>query len=151
MGCGGKSTSERVAENLMEKAMKHGGVKDADVDLKNGTFSYKTDEGEGQISFEESEWPGDLPEGVPRFSMCTVKGVTRSERDGKKGWNIIVEKVEDGAVGKYAEQLKDEGWNIVSQMTTAEGAMVQATKDDLLLIGMFNTQEKGGGISISTQ
>ena len=87
IGCGGKSTSERVAENLMEKAMKHGGVKDADVDLKKGTFSYKTDEGEGQISFEESEWPGDLPEGVPRFSMCTVKGVTRSERDGKKGWN----------------------------------------------------------------
>jgi len=135
----------------MEKAMEHGGVKDADVDLKKGTFRYKTEEGEGEISYEEHGWPGDLPEGVPEFTMGTVKGVTRSDRNGKKGWNVIVEAVEDGAVEKYTEQLKENGWNVMSQMTMPEGAMVQATKGDLIILGMFNTEERGGGISISTQ
>jgi hypothetical protein len=150
VACGGKPTGERVAESLMEKAMERGGVKDADLDLKKGKFRYKTEEGEGEISYDEGEWPGDLPEGVPQFTMAKVKGVTRSDRNGKKGWNIIVEEVEDGAVEKYAEQLKDNGWTLMSQMNNAQGSLVQASKGDLILMGMINTEERGGGISIST-
>lgn len=151
VACGGKSPGERIAEKAMEKVIERGGVKDADVDLKKGTFRYTTEEGEGAISFHEEGWPKDLPGGVPEFAMGKVKGVIRSEQDGKKSWNIVVESMEDGAVAKYTKLLEGKGWNIVSQMTMQEGGMVQASKDELILIGMFNTEEGEGSLSIGQQ
>ncbi|MBN1425019.1 hypothetical protein JXA88_10715 [Candidatus Fermentibacteria bacterium] len=151
VACGGKSTGERLAEKAMEKAMERGGVKDADVDMKSGKVRFKTEEGDGEISYQEEGWPKDLPHSVPEFSLGKVKGVIRTERAEKQSWNIVLESLEDGAVAKYAKQLEGKGWAIMSQMTTQEGGMVQATKDDLLLIGMFNTEDGEGSLSIGHQ
>lgn len=151
IACGGKSAGERLAEKAMEKAMERGGVKDADLDLTRGTFRFKTEEGEGEVSFQEEGWPRDLPHEVPEFKAGVVKGVSRSQRDGKKTWNIIVESIQDKAAPDYADQLTDKGWAVTSHLAMPEGAMVQASKGDLLLIAMFNTKERTGGINIATQ
>ena len=147
VGCGGPP--EDVAEKMIEKAIKHGGG-DADVDLAKGKVRIKDQHGESEMSFE-TEWPKDLPEGVPAFTMATVKGVGRSDQEGKKAWTVVLEDIREEAFPTYAEQLKNSGWAVETTMATDEGGMLQATKDSLVIFGLYNKSEGKGTIAVSME
>jgi hypothetical protein len=147
VGCGGPP--EDVAERVIEKAIKHGGG-DADVDLAKGKVRIKDEHGESEMSFE-TEWPKDLPEGVPAFTMATVKGVGRSDREGKKAWTVVLEDIREEAFPGYAEQLENSGWAVQTTMATDEGGMLQATKDSLVIFGLYNKPEAKGTIAVSME
>jgi hypothetical protein len=146
-GC--KKAGERFAEKSMENAIEKASGGKAEVDLKSGNVKVKTAEGETSFSTAH-EWPSDLPEGVPQFKMGKVKGVTRHQAEGKNVWNVILESIEPGAIEKYTELLKSGGWTIGQTMSMGEGGMIQATKDTLGLIVMFN-QDKTASLSVTTK
>ena len=144
-GC--KKAGEKMAEKSIENAIEKASGGKAEVDLKSGNIKVKTAEGESSFS-TSNEWPNDLPEGVPQFKMGKVKGVTRHQAEGKKTWNVILESIEKGSVEKYTELLKSDGWTIGQTVSMGDGGMVQATKDKLMILAMFN-QDKTVSLSIT--
>jgi len=150
VSCKGKTARESMAEKMLERAIEKSSGEKADVDLRAGKVKIKSGEGEGEISFGGQSWPNDLPEGVPSFPWGKVKGVTRSSIQEKKTWNVILEEVEDGALEKLTEALKQNGWEILSSTTASGGGSVQATKGDLMVLAIINTESKAGSIGIST-
>jgi hypothetical protein len=149
MGCGGGGSGEHAAEKMLEKAIGHAGGGDADVDFAKGKVRIKGESGETEISFEETGWPDDLPQGVPAFAMAQVAGVSRSEQEGKKVWNVILEEIREGAFQQYAERLESNGWTVANNITTDEGGILQASKGDLVIFGMYNKVEAKGTIGVS--
>jgi hypothetical protein len=150
VGCGGKP-GEKAAEKAAAKAIESGGGGKADVNMEKGKVTVKTDAGQTEIAYGATSWPEDMPAGVPKLMGGKVKAVTRSDQDGKKGWNVVVEDVEGSALEKYAGQLKEAGWTIMTQMAAPKGGMVQATKDELHVIAMFNDEKKVASIGVSYQ
>jgi hypothetical protein len=149
--CKSKSSQDQAAEKAVEKMLEKASGGKADFDIQEGKVKIKTEEGESEISTGEQEWPKDLPEGVPQFTMGKIRGVTRSDAQGNKSWNVILEEVEAGAVEKYTEALKSKEWEITQTMTMGEGGMTQAMKDNVVLIAMFDAKGKSANISVSTQ
>jgi len=149
-GCGGESAREKLAEKSIEGALEQGGGK-ADVDLEKDKATISTPDGKTEISFGEQTWPTDLPAGVPAFTLGRIKGVNRSEQDGKKSWNIVLEEVGDGALEDYTKKLKAGDWSLMSSMTAGAGGMVQATKDDLMIVVMVNAEQRVASIGVAPQ
>ena len=146
-GC--KKAGERLAEKSIENAIEKASGGKAQVDLSGGGIKVKTAEGESSLT-ASNEWPKDLPGGIPLFTLGKVKGVTRLTSEGQKAWNIILEEIEAGAIEKYTELLKSGGWTIGQTMSMGEGGMIQATKDTLGVIVMFN-QDKTASLSVTTK
>jgi hypothetical protein len=128
-----KTANERMAENMVERAMDKATGGKADVDFSGGKMRLKTKEGETTIGVA-SEWPSDLPEDFPKLASGTIKGVTRTESQGSKAFHIVIEGVEAEAVEKYLETLKESGWTSQMSTTTDQGFMHQLTKDNNLVI-----------------
>ena len=149
-GCGGKP-GEKVTEEALEKAIENGGGGKADVNMEKGKVTIKNEAGQSEIAYGATSWPEDMPASVPKFAGGKVKAVTRSDQNGKKGWNVVVEDTEGSALEKYAGQLKEAGWTIMTQMAAPKGGMVQATKDELYVIAMFNEEKKVASIGVAYQ
>ena len=149
--CKSKSSQDQAAEKAVEKMLEKTSGGKAEVDIQEGKVKIKTEEGESEVSTGEKEWPKDLPESVPQFTMGKVRGVTRSDAQGNKSWNVILEEVEAGAVEKYTAALKSKEWQIMQTMTTGEGGMTQAMKNNVVIIAMFDEKGKSASISVSTQ
>jgi hypothetical protein len=137
-----KSAEEKMAENLMERAMEKASGGKADVDLAGGKVKIKDATGADEIDYGATTWPDDLPEGALKFESGKVKGVTRSTRPDGKNWMVMVENVALDSVNAYIEALQGAGYAVPTNMTTGQGGMFQAEKDKLFLIGMFNSEEK---------
>jgi len=142
-----KKASENLAERRIENAIEKATGGKAQVDLSGGGIKVKTAEGESSLS-TSSEWPKDLPEGVPLFTFGKVQGVTRVADAAKTGWNIILGELETGAIEKYTEALKAAGWTIGQTMSMGEGGLIQATKDKLGVMVMFN-QDKTASLTVT--
>ncbi len=151
LGCGGESPGERLPEKTMERMVQRSGVKDTKVDVEKGTVTFKGEQGRTEVSLSGEGWPKDLPAGIPQFTASKVKGVVRTGQGGKKSWTIILESLEGNPMASYAKALEDAGWSIVSRMETGEGGVVQASKGELLLVGIFNTAEGEGTLSVTEQ
>lgn len=148
--CGGQSAREEVAEKAIEGALEQSGGK-ADVDLAKEKATITTPEGKTEISFGEQAWPTDLPEGVPAFTFGRIKGVNRSEQDGGKAWNIVLEDVEVGALEKYARILEASDWSIMTSLAADKGGMIQATRGDLMVIVMVNAEKRVASVAVAPQ
>ena len=148
VSCQSKTGQEQVAEKVMEKVIKQGSGQDAKVDIQGGNIRIQTPEGTGEISTGGS-WPSDLPGDVPRFTLGTIKGVNKGERDGQKSWSVVVDEVKEGALPKYVDEIKAKGWKISSTLTMGKGGTVTASKNNLDLMAMFYDDQKSGLITIS--
>jgi len=151
LGCAKKEPPEQMAEKMIERAIRQSAGADAEIDFRGDKILIKGEQGENEMSFGETKWPKDLPNDVPEFKLAKVKGVNRFEREGKKGWNIVLEEIRDKAFQKYVEQLEGRGWTVMNDMTTGEGGMLQASKGGWLLVGMYNKAEAKGIIGVSMQ
>jgi len=148
VGCGKKS-EEKLAEGLMEKTLEGATGGDADVDLGGGDVTIKTQEGTTTIS-ETSEWPGDMFDGVPKFTYGKVTNVTRVDQtqSGQKTVSVHLSELEGGGAEKYAKELEAAGWDMQVVMSAGEGGMINAQKGDLGLALMYNTTEKHAVLSV---
>jgi len=137
-----KTSSEKMAENMMERALEKGSGGKANVDIAGGKVKIQGAEGVGEIEYGATKWPDDLPEGALRYEGGKIKGVTRSTRPDGRSWMVMLEGVDVASVNAYVEALKGEGWTIPTNMVVDKGGMFQAEKEKLYLIGMYNAEEK---------
>jgi len=143
-------SNEKAAEKMIEKALQKAGGGKADIDLKNGKISVKTDQGSSEFSAGGGEWPGDLPGDIPKIENGKIKGVFRGSDGERKSWTIALDGVDNQAYGKYIDELKAKGWEIIMNMTLEEGASAQIKKDKTMIILTFNKSQKSMGLSINT-
>jgi hypothetical protein len=148
VACQSKSAKEEMAGKMVEKAIKERTGKDAKVDIQGQNVRIQTKDGTGEVNVT-TDWPQDMPGDVPRFSMGKVKAVTRSDAGGTKNWNVVIEEAQEGALAKYADDLKAQDWKIMTTTTAGNAASVMATKKNLTAVVVFQTDRKTGAININ--
>jgi len=148
--CKGKSTSERLAENSVAKAIERATGGQAKVDLKDGTIKVKTAEGDVELGATKT-WPSDFPTDVPKPSTGKIAGVVRSTQEEKKYWNITILEVEPGTFAKYQDELKTQGWEIKSVTTMGDGGIMNAQKDKLEIVATFADKGKTINLVVTNQ
>jgi hypothetical protein len=148
VACQSKSAKEEMAGKMAENAIKQSTGKDAKVDIQGQNIRVQTKEGTQEFNVT-SNWPQDMPGDVPRFTMGKVKAVTRSDAGGTKNWNVVIEEAQEGALAKYADDLKANNWKIMATTSVGSGGSVMATKNSLTAVVAFQTDKRTGAINIS--
>jgi len=148
VACQNKSAKEEMAGKIVEKAIKESTGKEATVDIQGKNIRIQTKEGTGEFNVT-TDWPQDMPADVPRFTLGKINGVNKSEAGGSKVWNVVVAETKEGALAKYADELKAKDWKIMTTTTAGSGGSVMATKKDLTAVIVFQTDQKTGAINIS--
>lgn len=142
------TSREKAAEEMTERMIEKATGGKVDVDLRGQSMKMTTEE--GTVSWgEASEWPGDIPGDVPRFTEGKVTGVIRSHAAETKNWSLVLGGVEEGALTRYAETLKADGWEILVSMQMAEGESVSARKGGMTLTLRANRAEKTGTFHVA--
>lgn len=125
-GCGlGNRLTEKATERAIERATGPG----VDVNVRDGSYTVKTDQGEVQFGINKlpDQWPQDVsayPDGTIVYSG--------SNMDGSGGVAIVlntadsVQKVMD----YYAAELQKQNWKSESRATYGDTAMLQYQKDN---------------------
>lgn len=150
VGCGGESAREAAAEATAEKAIESAIGKDANVEIDRGSVKVEGEGFKAEMG-ETTEWPQDLPPGVPRFSQGKVERVHKSEGDGQRSWNVFLTDVEDGSVDRYAAALKRDGWSVQNVAMGGRGGMISGEKEGLGLNLAYTAEEKRATLSVFVQ
>lgn len=150
-GCGGKDPGEKAGEKAMEKYLEKATGQKTDLDIEEGKVSIKT-EGGTTVMTETTEWPDDLPGGVPLFGYGSVERVNRTKEEvgGRRTANIWLRDIEEGALEKYDADLKKAGWQTSVVQMGGKGGMIQAQKGEVGLTYVFNGEERRGNVNVYT-
>ncbi len=146
--CQNKSAKEKAAEKVIGQVMKESGGKVTNVDIQGDKIRIQTKDGSGEINVTDT-WPEDMPGDVPRFTPGKIKGVNKSNVEGKKTWNVVIDETQAGAFSKYVEELKTKGWKIDMNLTAGQGESVSASKPNYLLMVIFDNDQKRGTITLT--
>lgn len=123
---------ERVAERMIENSV--GGNVDFNAD--DGQIEIKGEDGESMkvSTGKKTELPKDWPSSVPVFPNSSIDYV--ASVDGYNGGGVshtvtlsTKESIED-VVNFYKDELVKNGWKIAQTITTSDGSMISATKDE---------------------
>jgi len=145
--CKGKSAREAVAEKRLENMLEKASGGKVDLNLRDGTMKVKTAEGESVLTTGERKWPEDLPESAVKFEDGKIQAVSRAVTEDGKTWTIHFRDVGEKAMDDYSGKLKEGGWTIEATTSMGQGGMVQASKDDLMVNIIVNTEQKAGVVS----
>jgi hypothetical protein len=154
MGCG--SASEKISEQIVEKAIESEGGEDVDVDIDADKGEVNISSSEGNFNMKasgEAEWPDEVPSYVPEFEGKIIS-VVETESEGHKHFSIIYEDLDNLDMDDYADDLESNGWDVVSRLETGDVWMVQASRgdnDDEFINATVNTDENSGSIMYVAQ
>jgi hypothetical protein len=154
MGCG--SASEKISEQIAEKAIESEGGEDVDVDIDADKGEINISSSEGSFNMKtsgEAEWPDEVPSYVPKFDGKIIS-VVETESEGQKHFSIIYEDLDNLDMDDYADDLESNGWDVVSRLETGDVWMVQASRgdnDDEFINATVNTDEDSGSIMYVAQ
>lgn len=127
-GCG-PSVSEKVGQEIAEKAIESSTGGQADVDINaDGGATIETAEGKFQSGDDlslPSDWPSDV---------YVIDGKVKAVIAGKEGSGTTISIEADGAIkdiaATYKNELESDGWKISGTMDFGTSASVIAEKDD---------------------
>ena len=142
-GCGKKQADEKLAERMTEEMLEQATGQKADVDMKDGDVTIKTETGEVKM-VATSEWPSDMFDVVPRFEHGTIERVHSGLEDGMQKFNIWFKDVPDDASDKYQEQLKDVGFETQLMSMGPQGGMLSGQKGNVAIQFMHGKQDRTG-------
>ncbi|MFA5872240.1 MAG: hypothetical protein WC858_06020 [Parcubacteria group bacterium] len=109
--------SQKIGENIMEKAIEHGTGQKADVSSDGNSVSVKTDSGTWSTSEAGNiKLPSDFPSDVFVYSDAKITFATSTQAnpaDGTKASFMIgynVNQSADNVVNKYRDEMAKNGW-----------------------------------------
>lgn len=142
-GCGKKQADEKLAERMTEEMLEQATGQKADVDLKDGDITIKTETGEVTLT-ETSQWPSDMFDVVPRFDHGTIERVHSGSESGLRKFNVWYRDVPDDASDKYLEQLKGAGFQMQMSTMGPQGGMLGAQKGNIAVQFMHSRDDRTG-------
>ncbi len=121
--------ARKVAEETTEKAIEKETGKETEIDVSKGKVKVRTEEGKAEFE-AGGKIPADFPEEFPIYKGSRVKGVIRTESQGKVQFNINFATGDDFSkvVAFYKEKLPDAGYKIGTITETNEGAFLYLDK-----------------------
>ncbi|GEM_PF-2681802 len=119
-------SNERAAEKAIENAT--GG--NADVDVKNGKVSVKTDEGESVVG-QNVSLPSDWPKDVMVYKGIKSATIVAASTDKKGNYTVSLTTKDSAETVKntYDEALANNGWTVSGELAVQGGTLITATKD----------------------
>lgn len=148
-GCGlrrniEKKIGNKITEGILEKVAGEG----ADVDLEEGTFSFKDEDG-SEISIGASKWPkGKAIDLIPEFKHGKIVSTVNTDT----GSAVTLEEVEEKDFEEYLEKIKSLGYtkdSATSSMEEMTSYSASSEKDDSRISISYFGDNKGMMITIN--
>lgn len=127
---------KKAEESILEKAIENAGGEGAKVDIDKDKTVIKSNEGTFEVNTEASKWPGEIPGDIPEFKFGKVKGVTTSDLNNTKTWNVLFEDVEEGFLEKYDARLKEKGFKTTVVKVDEKGGTISGENDKYMVFLM---------------
>lgn len=144
-------------ERMVERAIEQASQGDVDVDIsRNGTMDIKGKDGENYnvSSGENVKVPDDWPSSVPILSDAKLSFAGKMDGKGEGSMSVLYttgKSVSDVAT-YYTESLAENGWTIEAQMSTGDGSVVSATKNENETVGIYiSKSEDATMVNVSVQ
>jgi hypothetical protein len=143
-----KKAEEKVAEEMMEQALRKGTGRDAHVELEKGKVAIEADGVKTEIA-ETTSWPREMFKDVPPFTSGKIERVATSrEAGGKLKFNIYYVDVDPDAVNSYAELLNKGGWQATVMQMGDKGVMLNAQKGNMAINFPCSREDNRGTLMV---
>ncbi|MBD3345835.1 MAG: hypothetical protein GF401_12300 [Chitinivibrionales bacterium] len=127
-GCG-KKGEEKIAENIVKKAIEKESGGKADVDISNGNVNIKTDDGEMSVTSGKN---ARIPEAFPTDILIYQGSSVEAAMEVPEGYSVQLKSDDD--VTKIAEtykaDMKAQGWSQEASLDMGEQAMLSFKKGE---------------------
>ena len=145
-GCSRK-TKEKRAEAMAEKIASTALGKKVDLDQGGKTVRI---EGEGvkATMMETAEWPADIFAEVPRFTFGKVTRVSKTEEGGMRKFNVFLTDIESGGVARYAELLRQKGWQATITDMGPKGGILNGQRGQLGMNFVYGSEHNDGVLAV---
>jgi hypothetical protein len=146
-GCGDKKSEQKKAGDVTKMTFKDGAGKEVNVNVQGGKIQI---EGQGSKTemTETSTWPAEMFPDVPQFTFGRIERVIKAaEEGGMRKFNIFYVNVEDGALNKYADMLRKNGWQ-VSHTQMDKSGILNGQKGNLGLNFPYNMGKRDGALLV---
>jgi hypothetical protein len=139
-GCGSDKSAKEAA---LEKVIKDTSGEKVDVKVDGESVRLR---GEGMKTdmIATSEWPADMFPEVPKFAFGKIERVVKGEEGGMIKFNVYLRDLEDGAVERYAELMKQGGWSANQMGAGPQGGMLLGEKGNLAINVAYDLEKKTG-------
>jgi frataxin-like iron-binding protein CyaY len=143
VGCGKKTTNEKISEKMLEESL----GSNADVDIEDGSIKIETDEGTfeagGDISLSK-DWPEDIH---------VTEGKIIASQSNEMGNNLTIEsdRSVDDVKKEYKEKLEDDGWEINMTFDMDDNVLYGAEKDERTLSLTIGKDDDGKTMIVLVQ
>lgn len=142
-GCGKKKSEETMAEKIIKATT----GENVNVKMKPGKIEFEGKDSRHVIE-ETSEWPADMFEDVPQFAFGQIERVSKGDEGGMRKFNIYYKNLEGGVAEKYADLLKENGWEAHIIQEANQGGMLNAQKGKLAINFVFSLEKKEGTLIV---
>ncbi len=142
---------ERMAERMIENSING----DIDIDSDSGQIEIKGEDGESMkvTTGKKTELPKDWPSSVPVFPGSTIESsmsIAGQEESVSHNVTFSTNVDFDKVADFYNDELVKGGWTIAQTITTGDGSMITATKDDSNSVSVYiGTDDKGTTVTIT--
>ncbi len=135
----GEIIAEKVAEQVVEKSMEAGSGGQADVDIKDGQMTVKTDKGEVNVSTGDS---AKIPDSFPKDVYVPDGATVMMAMELPEGHTVTLKVKGDPAAlqESYIAKATEKGWEKKSAMDMGTMKMLGFEKEGLTLTVMLNRE-----------
>lgn len=133
-----RKIDEKISEKITEGVVSKIAGDNVDIDLDDGGFTIKGDDGE-EFTFGTTDWPkGKAADLLPEPKGGIIVSVMNSDNSCM----VMMEEVDEKACKKYIEELKDKGFNKdVYESADEHGMAYHAGLDDNTVAQVLYTLE----------
>ena len=149
-GCFGQNVAEKIAEEVIEKAIEDEGGENVDIDLDDGEMTIESDDGEVSIAMGE-DLPDNFPDNVPVYPDMEIISSWAVTEDNKDSYSVngLTEDAGDDVFAWYKDSLS--GWEIENEFSASgddvKTSSLSATSGGLVVVIMVvETEDEGTSI-----
>jgi len=140
-----RKAGDKIASSLLS------GATGGNVDVSSGGNGVNiTGNGETLQAGDQAKWPSDMPAVVPKFTYGTISASVKTTTNGN-AWSVIYDKVTDGALDKYKNELTAKGWTEDAQTNLGIANTLMMTSGNYQLTLAVDEQNKGANLAVTTK
>jgi hypothetical protein len=117
-GCFGQNIAEKIAEEVIEKAIESDSGENVDIDLDDGEMTIESDDGDVSIGMG-ADLPDNFPDNVPVYPDMEIISSWSVTEDNKDSYSIngLTEDAGSDVFAWYKENL--DGWEIENEFSAS--------------------------------
>jgi hypothetical protein len=130
---GGCFLTDKIAEEVTEKAIENETGSDVELDTEDGGVSVETDEGEMNIG-SKANIPDNFPSDIPLIDYSEIlnSAVYTDDEDGTTTYQVMITSEEnfEDTLEFYDDGMTDQGWDREASVNSEGTSMLSNTKGE---------------------